>query len=166
MGFQLWVDLPAKDKMTAPRYQDIAPEQVPQLQPADGVELRLLTGRVGEASGPVADVATEPLYVDVRLQTGAQWIADLPERHNAFVYVYDGEATVGEGAAARTLARGQLGVLSHGTQVRLAATAGARMILVAGRPLNEPVAKYGPFVMNTQEQIMTAIRDYQAGRFV
>jgi redox-sensitive bicupin YhaK (pirin superfamily) len=165
-GFQLWVNLPAKDKMTAPRYQDIAPEQVPRLQPAEGVELRLLTGRIGAVSGPVADVATEPLYVDVRLQAGAQWIADLPERHNAFVYVYDGEATVGEGAAARAIARGQLGVLSHGAQVHLAATAGARMILVAGRPLNEPVAKYGPFVMNTQEQIMTAVRDYQAGRFV
>lgn len=164
-GFQLWVNLPAKDKMTAPRYQDIAPEQVPLLQPADGVELRLLTGRLGDASGPVADVATDPLYVDVRLQAGAQWTAELPEGHNAFVYVYDGEATVGEGAPAHTLARGQLGVLSRGTQVRLAAVTGARMILVAGRPLNEPVAKYGPFVMNTQEQILAAIRDYQAGRF-
>ncbi|MBN8742083.1 MAG: quercetin 2,3-dioxygenase [Lysobacterales bacterium 69-70] len=165
-GFQLWVNLPARDKMTAPRYQDIAPEQVPLLQPADGVELRLLTGRIGDVSGPVADVATDPFYVDVRLQAGAQWVADLPGTHNAFVYVYDGDATVGEGAQARTLPRGQLGVLSRGAQVRLAAPTGGRLILVAGRPLNEPVAKYGPFVMNTQEQIMTAIRDYQAGRFV
>jgi quercetin 2,3-dioxygenase len=166
-GFQLWVNLPAKDKMTAPRYQDIAPEHVPQLQPADGVELRVLTGRVGEVSGPVTDVATAPIYIDVRLQPGAQWTAQLPERHNGFVYVYDGEAVVGDGDSARTLPRGELGVLSHGETLALAAGANAtRLILVAGKPLNEPVAKYGPFVMNTPEQIVTAIRDFQAGRFV
>jgi redox-sensitive bicupin YhaK (pirin superfamily) len=166
-GFQLWVNLPAKDKMTAPRYQDIAPEQVPRLDPADGVELRLLTGRVGEVEGPVTDVATAPLYVDVHLRAGAQWTATLPERHNAFVYVYEGSAIVGDGESARSLARGELGVLSHGEQVRMVANdAPARLILVAGKPLNEPVAKYGPFVMNTPEQIVAAIRDYQSGRFV
>ena len=166
-GFQLWVNLPAKDKMTAPRYQDIAPERVPQLDPAEGVELRLLTGRVGEVEGPVTDVATAPLYVDVRLQAGAQWTASLPERHNAFVYVYEGMAVIGEGDAARSVPRGELGVLSHGEHVRLAAgDAPAKLILVAGKPLNEPVAKYGPFVMNTPEQIVAAIRDYQSGRFV
>lgn len=166
-GFQLWVNLPAKDKMTAPRYQDIAPEQVPQLQPADGVELRLLTGRVGEVSGPVTEVATAPIYIDVRLQPGAQWTAQLPQQHNGFVYVYDGEAIVGDGDSARTLPRGELGVLSHGETLTLAAgTNATRLILVAGKPLNEPVAKYGPFVMNTPEQIVAAIRDFQSGRFV
>ncbi len=166
-GFQLWVNLPAADKMTAPRYQDIAPEQVPQLQPADGVELRLLTGRVGEVYGPVTNVATAPIYVDVRLQPGAQWTSQLPQRHNGFVYVYDGEAIVGDGDSSRTLPRGELGVLSHGETLRLAAgTTATRLILVAGKPLNEPVAKYGPFVMNTPEQIVTAIRDFQSGRFV
>jgi quercetin 2,3-dioxygenase len=166
-GFQLWVNLPAKDKLCAPRYQDIAPEQVPQWQPANGVELRLLTGRIGEVQGPVTDVATAPLYVDVRLQPGAAWTAELPERHNGFVYVYEGEALVGEGESARRLPRGELGVLSHGETLALAAAgeSGARLIVVAGQPLNEPVAKYGPFVMNTPDQIMTAIRDYQAGRF-
>jgi len=166
-GFQLWVNLPAKDKMIAPRYQDIAPEQVPQLHPADGVEVRVLTGRVGEVSGPVTDVATAPIYIDVRLQPGARWTAQLPERHNGFVYVYDGEAIVGDGDSARTLPRGELGVLSHGETLSLAAGANTtRLILVAGKPLNEPVAKYGPFVMNTPEQIVTAIRDFQSGRFV
>ena len=165
-GFQLWVNLPAVDKMTAPRYQDIAPEQVPQLHPADGVELRLLTGQLGEVAGPVTDVATAPVYIDVRLQAGAQWRAELPPRHNGFVYVYDGEAIVGDDESARRLARGELGVLSHGETLRLAAgDAPTRLILVAGKPLNEPVAKYGPFVMNTPEQIVTAIRDFQAGRF-
>lgn len=166
-GFQLWVNLPAKDKMTSPRYQDIAPEQVPRWTPVDGVELRLLTGRIGEAEGPVTGIATAPLYVDVHLHTGARWTATVPERHNAFVYVYEGSATVGDGESARILSRGELGVLSHGERVELASEgAPARLILVAGRPLNEPVAKYGPFVMNTPEQIVTAIRDYQSGRFV
>lgn len=166
-GFQLWVNLPAKDKMTAPRYQDIAPDQVPQLRPADGVELRVLTGRVGEVSGPVTDVATAPIYIDVRLQPGAQWTGHLPERHNGFVYVYDGAAIVGEGDSARTLPRGELGVLSHGETLTLAAGMdAARLILVAGKPLNEPVVKYGPFVMNTPEQIVSAIGDFQSGRFV
>lgn len=166
-GFQLWVNLPGKDKMVAPRYQDIAPEHVPVLAPAHGVEVRLLTGRIGDVAGPVTDVATAPFYADVRLQAGAQWIAELPERHNGFVYAYDGSATIGEGESARSLARGELGVLSHGERVQLAASdAPARLILVAGKPLNEPVAKYGPFVMNTPEQIVAAIRDYQSGQFV
>jgi redox-sensitive bicupin YhaK (pirin superfamily) len=166
-GFQLWVNLPANDKMTAPRYQDIAPERVVRLDPAEGVELRLLTGRIGEIEGPVTDVATAPLYVDVRLQAGARWTATLPESHNAFVYVYEGEAIVGDGESERTLPRGELGVLSHGETLQLAAGEGpTRLILVAGKPLNEPVAKYGPFVMNTPEQIVAAIRDYQSGRFV
>jgi redox-sensitive bicupin YhaK (pirin superfamily) len=165
-GFQLWVNLPAKDKMTAPRYQDIAPEAVPLLQPAAGVELRLLTGHVGDVSGPVNDVATAPLYVDVRLQADAQWRATVPAQHNAFVYVYEGSVLVGEGDAVRHLQRGELAVLSLGEQVQLqAGDGGGRLILVAGRPLNEPVAKYGPFVMNTPEQIVSAIQDFQAGRF-
>lgn len=166
-GFQLWVNLPAKDKMTAPRYQDIAPEQVPRWTPVDGVELRLLTGRIGQTEGPVTGIATAPLYVDVHLHTDARWTATMPEGHNAFVYVYEGSVTVGGGGSARILSRGELGVLSHGERVELASGgAPARCILVAGKPLNEPVAKYGPFVMNTPEQIVTAIRDYQSGRFV
>ncbi|GMV30013.1 MAG: short-chain dehydrogenase [Rhodanobacteraceae bacterium] len=166
-GFQLWVNLPAKDKMTAPRYQDIAPEQVPRWTPVDGVELRLLTGRIGETEGPVTGIATAPLYVDVHLHTDARWTATVPEGHNAFVYVYEGSVTVGGGGSARILSRGELGVLSHGERVELASGgAPARCILVAGKPLNEPVAKYGPFVMSTPEQIVTAIRDYQSGRFV
>ncbi|MBL8298247.1 MAG: pirin family protein [Rhodanobacteraceae bacterium] len=166
-GFQLWVNLPAKDKMIAPRYQDIAPEQVPRLEPAEGVELRLLAGRIGEVQGPVTGIATAPLYVDLRLQPGTRWSGDLPERHNAFVYVYEGLVIVGEGESACALTRGELGVLSHGEQLKVAADgAPARLILVAGKPLNEPVARYGPFVMNTPEQITAAIRDYQSGHFV
>jgi redox-sensitive bicupin YhaK (pirin superfamily) len=161
-GFQLWVNLPAKDKMTAPRYQDIAPENIPEVQPAEGVNVRVIAGTFG-TTGPVNAVATEPVYLDIALQPGAQVTVPLPEGHNAFAYVFDGD---GVALGAETLARSELAVLSKGDRVELAATGtAARVLLVAGKPLNEPVAKYGPFVMNTPEQIHEAIADLRAGRF-
>jgi redox-sensitive bicupin YhaK (pirin superfamily) len=162
-GFQLWLNLPAKDKMTAPRYQDIPPDQIPLVHPAPGVEAKVIAGELFGATGPVAAGATEPLYADIRLAPGAEVEAALPEGHNAFVYVYEGAAEAGH--PAQTLARGTIAVLSTGASVRLASAAGAQLILVAGRPLREPVAKYGPFVMNTEGELRQAFVDYQAGRF-
>jgi len=162
-GFQLWLNLPARDKMTAPRYQDIPPDQLPVVQPAPGVEAKVIAGGLFGAQGPVEAGATEPLYADVRLAAGAAVEAALPEGHNAFVYVYEGAAEVGEPAQA--LARGTIAVLTPGASVRLASEAGARLILVAGKPLREPVAKYGPFVMNTENELRQAFADFQAGRF-
>ena len=163
-GFQLWVNLPAKDKMTAPRYQDIAPERIPEVT-ANGVAVRVIAGAFGDARGPVQDIVTAPVYLDLRLQAGASLDVPLPVGHNAFVYVYEGQVDVGDGAV-QNLVRGDLGVLSDGASVSLAAKDGpSRLILVAGRPLNEPVAKYGPFVMNTPQQIQQAIEDYRGGRF-
>jgi len=166
-GFQLWVNLPARDKMTAPRYQDIAPESVPEIAPAPGVKLRVIAGTADGTPGPVQGVATEPVYLDLRLDAGARYRAQLPADHNAFVYVYDGSAILGSEGETKTLARGELGVLSLGEALDITApdNAPTRLILVAGKPLKEPVAKYGPFVMNTQEQIMEAIKDFQAGKF-
>ena len=166
-GFQLWVNLPAKDKMTAPRYQDIAPESIPVVQAAQGVEIRVIAGEIDGTPGPVEGVATQPVYLDVLLQPGARYTVTLPERHNAFAYVFDGVARIGTEPVALDVTRGELAVLSHGDAVEFAATGdkATRLILVAGRPLNEPVAKYGPFVMNTPEQIVQAIQDFQAGRF-
>ena len=166
-GFQLWVNLPAKDKMTAPRYQDIAPEMIPETDPAPGVHVRVLAGTVGEVTGPVTGIAVAPSYFDIALQPGARFSAPVAAGHNAFVYVYAGSVDVGPADAARALARGELAVLERsGDDVFLSAGAEpVRLILVAGKPLGEPVAKYGPFVMNTQEQIVEAIRDYQSGRF-
>jgi hypothetical protein len=166
-GFQLWVNLPAKDKMTAPRYQDIAPERIPETEPAAGVRVRVLAGRIGDVEGPVSGIAVEPLYFDVALDPGARFAAPVPAGHNAFAYVYSGGAEIGPMDAARQVARGELAVLERdGDDVLLSAgTEAARLILVAGKPLDEPVAKYGPFVMNTQEQIVEAIRDFQSGRF-
>jgi redox-sensitive bicupin YhaK (pirin superfamily) len=162
-GFQLWLNLPAKDKMTAPRYQDIAPERIPSVRPAPGVVAKVIAGELAGVRGPVEAGATEPFYIDVALEAGAALEVPLAPEHNAFVYVYDGAA--GVGAPAQTLVRGRIGVLSPGDSVRLASAGGARLILVAGKPLREPVAKYGPFVMNTTDELHQAFADYQAGRF-
>ena len=162
-GFQLWLNLPARDKMTAPRYQDIAPERIPVVEPAHGVLAKVIAGELGGVRGPVEAGATEPVYADIRLEPGAVLHAPLPEGHAAFAYVYQGSAEIGEPAQA--LLSGTVAVLSPGAQVRLAAAAGARLILVAGKPLREPVAKYGPFVMNTPDELRQAFADYQAGRF-
>jgi redox-sensitive bicupin YhaK (pirin superfamily) len=162
-GFQLWVNLPARDKLTAPRYQDIPAERIPHVEPAPGVTVRVIAGTFGDAVGPVEGIATAPVYLDVALAAGTRLAVPLPATHNAFVYLFDGTtATVG----GEPLRHGELGVLSDGTQVTLAApTEAARLLVVAGRPLGEPVARYGPFVMNTTEEIHQAIADFRAGRF-
>ena len=163
-GFQLWVNLPSKDKMSSPRYQDIAPERIPETR-IGAASVRVIAGALGSVRGPVEDVATEPVYFDVHLPSGTSVELPLPEGHNAFVYVYEGHAEIGDDAP-ENLVRGDLGVLSQGTTVTLSTTdVPARMLLVAGQPLNEPVAKYGPFVMNTQQQIVQAVEDFRAGRF-
>jgi len=164
-GFQLWVNLPAKDKMTAPRYQDIAPERIPEITLAPGVKARVIVGEQAGVRGPVDNIATDPLYLDLHLDAGASAQIDVPEAHNAFVYIYEGVAKVGEGPSSELL-RGDLGVTTLGGKVRVSAPqAATRLILVAGKPLNEPVAKYGPFVMNTQAQIVEAVEDFRSGRF-
>jgi redox-sensitive bicupin YhaK (pirin superfamily) len=165
-GFQLWVNLPAAQKMAEPQYQEFAPDRIPQLQPAEGVRVKVIAGRVGDVAGPIRQPATDPVYIDVELAPDTRWEHDLPEGHNAFVYVFEGAGSLGEGQDARPLSTQELAVLIGGPTVRLEAGAnGLRAILVAGRPLREPVARYGPFVMNTKEQIMQAFVDFQEGRF-
>jgi hypothetical protein len=162
-GFQLWVNLPAKDKLTAPRYQDIAADRVPTAQLGEGVSARVLAGEIAGVRGPVDPGETQPFFLDIALAAGGAASVPLPEGHNAFVYVYEGAAAVGD--AAETLARGRIGVLSSGEAVSLASEAGARLILVAGKPLREPIAKYGPFVMNTEAELQQAFADFRAGKF-
>lgn len=165
-GFQLWINLPAKDKMTAPKYQEYAPDNIPQVRPAEGVTVKVIAGTVDGVAGPIAQPATDPLYLDIALAPGASWAFDLPAGHNAFAYAYEGAATVGEGDDARALETQELAVLGGGERLLLRAGQQAlRMILVAGRPLREPVAKYGPFVMNTKQELMQAFVDFQEGRF-
>ncbi len=158
-GFQLWVNLPAKDKMTDPRYQDIPPEQVPETGFEAGV-VRVLAGELNGETGPVSGVATQPLFFDVRWEESGRFSHELPENHTAFVYAYKGDITIGD----RTVRSGEVAILSAGDRVGLDATGGSGALLVAGKPLNEPVVQYGPFVMNTVEEIEQAIQDFQSGR--
>lgn len=165
-GFQLWVNLPARDKMTAPKYQEFAPDRIPVATPAPGVEVKVIAGTVGEVVGPIVQPATDPLYLDIALQPGAAWEYVLPAGHNAFAYAFEGALSVGEGEDARALEQQEMAVLGGGEYLQLrAGLQGARLILVAGRPLREPVMRHGPFVMNTKQELMQAFVDYQEGRF-
>jgi len=165
-GFQLWVNLPAREKMTEPKYQEFAPDRIVQLQPADGVQVKLIAGRIGDLRGPIAQPATDPVYLDIALEAGAGWEYELPEGHNAFVYVYEGGARIGDGDDARDLDAQELAVLAGGNVLKLGdAKPGSRLIVIAGRPLREPVARYGPFVMNTKQEVMQAFVDFQEGKF-
>ena len=165
-GFQLWVNLPAKEKMTDPRYQEFPPAELPVVAPAAGVTVKVIAGDVDGVRGPISQPATEPLYLDIALEAGAEWLYALPTGHNAFAYAFEGAAWLGEGEDARELSAQEMAVLGGGDVLRLRADgAGARLILVAGRPLREPVARHGPFVMNTRQEIMQAFVDYQEGRF-
>jgi redox-sensitive bicupin YhaK (pirin superfamily) len=160
-GFQLWVNLPAKDKMIEPRYQEFAPEAIPEAT-IDGAQVRVIAGTVAGVEGPVRGVATDPIYVDVALAPNAAFDVPVPTGHAAFAYVFEGSVEIGD----RRVSRAELAVLGEGGVVRLRTSGEAgRLILVAGRPLGEPIAKYGPFVMNTQQQIREAIADFSAGRF-
>lgn len=165
-GFQLWVNLPSKEKMTQPRYQEFPAEKMPVVQPADGVSVKVIAGEVDGARGPISQPATDPLYLDIALKAGSSWDYSLPEGHNAFAYVFEGAAVVGDGEDARRLDTHEMAVLGGGDLFKAAALdEDARLILVAGRPLREPVARYGPFVMNTKQELMQAFVDFQEGRF-
>jgi quercetin 2,3-dioxygenase len=162
-GFQLWVNLPATDKMTAPRYQDIDPDDIPVVQLPDGVRVKLVAGRIGEADGAVRSIATDPTFLDVSLPGGASFSHALPEDHNAFVYPFEGTVEIGN----RAFKAGELAVLGSGDVLALSEPEGkpARALVVAARPLQEQVVRYGPFVMNSEAQIRQAIDDFRAGRF-
>ena len=165
-GFQLWINLPARLKMSEPRYQEYGPEQIPDVDAAPGVRVKVIAGEVAGVRGPVDQPATAPVYLDLRLEAGARFSQTLPEGHSAFLYVYEGALAVGGEGNTTPVAAQQLAVLGHGDQVQVSpTTAVSRAILVAGQPLREPVARYGPFVMNTREEIMQAVEDFRAGRF-
>jgi redox-sensitive bicupin YhaK (pirin superfamily) len=161
-GFQLWVNLPAKDKMCAPQYQEFAADRIPAVRLGSGVEAKVIAGRIGDVEGPVKQPATDPTYFDLTLDQGAVFEHALPTGHNVFAYVFEGEVESGGNQAGK----GELLVFGKGEAVRFEGKdAKNRLILVAGRPIGEPVARYGPFVMNTQQEIMQAVQDFQSGRF-
>ena len=160
-GFQLWLNLPAKDKMGAPWYRDIQSAEVPEWH-GPGVTARVIAGASHGVEGAVQRDGTEPLYLDLHLDANARFEQPLPEGHNAFVYVYRGSLAIGE----QSVPLQRMAILANaGDGVRVMAGAeGARAILVAGRPLKEPIVQYGPFVMNSQQEIFQAVEDFRAGR--
>jgi redox-sensitive bicupin YhaK (pirin superfamily) len=163
-GFQLWVNLPADKKMTEPRYQDIPASDVPDTRLGDSVTARVIAGELNGVTGPVTGIVTDPFYFDVRLDGPAVAEFSTPEHHNVFAYVYEGAVDIGAGQGG-TVRRGEIALLTTGSSVSASSEDSARFILVGGRPLDEPIARYGPFVMNTAEEIRQAIMDFQAGRF-
>ena len=172
-GFQLWLNLPSKEKMKPAGYRDIPASAIPVVKLRPGGEVKVIAGTPvldGDAiNGPVngkgAKLTTDPLYLDVRLPAGVQFDAPLAAGRNALLYAYDGSATIGAEGEAKPLPHRAAGVLSDGDSVRVqAGPEGVRFLLLAAKPLGEPVVQYGPFVMNTREEIDQAVDDYRNGR--
>jgi redox-sensitive bicupin YhaK (pirin superfamily) len=167
-GFQLWLNLPASDKMSAPWYRDIPAEEVPRFTLDSGaqgqVTVQVIAGESHGVSGAVQRDGTQPLYLDIELPAGASFEQALPAGHNAFLYVFRGEVVV-EGKAVPQARMAILDNAKDADGVRIKASAPTRLLLIAGRPLNEPIAQYGPFVMNTQAEVFQAVEDFRAGRF-
>lgn len=165
-GFQLWANLPALHKMRDPRYQGIESAAIPEVE-ADGVRVRVIAGSAGEVEGPVRDVTVEPEYLDVTLSAGASWHHPTAPGHTVFVYLFEGEVRFGDSDDAIAADRGKVVLFADGEQLEATAGgAGARFLLMAGRPLREPVAWRGPVVMNTREELDQAWRDLDEGTFV
>ena len=162
-GFQLWLNLPAKDKMAAPWYRDFAATELPRFTTDAGVEATVIAGESHGVTGAVTREATAPLYLDLHLPAGASFSQPLPAGHNAFLYVYRGALQLG----AATVPVRNMAILANDADsdgVTIEATTDTRALLIAGRPLGEPIAQYGPFVMNTEQEIYQAVADYRAGR--
>jgi redox-sensitive bicupin YhaK (pirin superfamily) len=163
-GFQLWLNLPAKDKLRAPWYRDIQSADIPEFTTADGVKVRAIAGRSHGIEAAMQRDVTEPLYLDLELPAGASFTQSLPSSHNAFVYVYRGGIGIGDvDVPLQRMAILRNEPDSDGVVLR--ARAASRVLLIAGKPLGEPIAQHGPFVMNTNEEIFQAVRDYQSGNF-
>ncbi len=166
-GFQLWINLPAAHKMVSPAYQEFDQEHIPT-ESRDGALVKVITGETSTGTrGPVSQPLTDPLYLDVTLDPGAEFVEGLAAEHNAFLYVIEGGLLLADSAdELLELGRDQLAVLEPGDSVQLRASDnGARFLLVAGKPLQEPIARGGPFVMNTADEVRQAFSDYQRGNF-
>lgn len=165
-GFQLWINLPASHKMTAPKYQEYDQDNIPT-EDRNNANIKIITGKTSHGTtGPVVQPLTTPLYLDIKLEANAELTETLAPEHNAFIYVIKGEVRLlNEHNEAVLIGRDQLGVLTKGESLVLKATEqAARFLLIAGKPLNEPIARSGPFVMNTEDEIRQAVYDYHNGQ--
>jgi redox-sensitive bicupin YhaK (pirin superfamily) len=162
-GFQLWLNLPAARKMQPPWYRDFKAGDLPQLQLPGGVAVTVIAGHSHGLDGAVQREGTEPLYLDLHMSAASQFSQSLPTSHNAFLYVYRGQVSVqGQAVPVRKMAILANDPASDGVQIQ--AEQDSRLLLIAGRPLKEPIVQYGPFVMNTKQEIYQAVTDFQAGR--
>jgi quercetin 2,3-dioxygenase len=168
-GFQLWVNLAATEKMQAAQYQDISKDKIPKVDLPQGGSLKVIANSAvingATINGPIQKPTTEVIYWDLQLPKSVEFHHALPELHNCFIYVYEGEVAIGDNQAK--LSKSNLGLLSKGEQLRLQSNAdNTQLLIIAGRPLNEPIAQYGPFVMNSSEEIEQAIKDYRSGELI
>jgi redox-sensitive bicupin YhaK (pirin superfamily) len=163
-GFQLWVNLPAKQKMIAPRYQNIHANEIAAVARDGGATVRVIAGKVDGVAGPISGIAAEPMYLDILIAPHGSFSLPIPRGHSAFAYVFEGEGKFGP--EKRSVATPRLVVWDDGDSVEVSTEErAARFLLVSGKPLNEPIARYGPFVMNTKAEIEQTLRELQAGTF-
>jgi quercetin 2,3-dioxygenase len=163
-GFQLWVNLPSQLKMSKPRYQEVKADQIPVFE-KDGVRIKVIAGEVGAVKGAVSEIYAEPNYLDVTIEPNGTFTHSITAGHNAFAYIFEGSAEFDD--SDKVIETNRLVIFSDGDSVTIkAGKNGARFLLVSGKPLNESVERYGPFVMNTREEIYQAIRDLQNGTFI
>lgn len=164
-GFQLWVNLPAKLKMTQPRYQEVASKHIPEFKRADGITIRVIAGRVDNVNGAVTEIYADPDYLDVTMPANTSFSHPIERGHTAFAYMFEGEGEFEENG--KPVASPQLVVFGDGDHINVTtASQSVRFLIVSGKPLHEPIARYGPFVMNTREEILQALQDLQNGTFV
>jgi quercetin 2,3-dioxygenase len=164
-GFQLWVNLPAKQKMIAPRYQNISADEIAEIRRDGGATIRVIAGTVDGVTGPISGIAAEPTYLDMSVASHGSFSLPIPRGHSAFAYVFDGQGRFGADDQ-RVIAAPRLVVWDDGDSVEARADESAvRFLLVSGKPLNEPIARYGPFVMNTKKEIEQTLREIQQGTF-
>lgn len=167
IGFQLWVNLPARLKMSRPRYQNIFADQIPQVTRADGVKILVIAGAVDDIRGPVTEIEADPIYLDITVPQNGEFKHPVEKGHTAFAYVFEGQGLFGGDGTEKPINHPRLLEFGDGDHVAAKATdQHLRFLLVSGKPLNEPIARYGPFVMNTQEEIMQALEDLRSGTFV
>ena len=168
IGFQLWVNLPARLKMTNPRYQNITSDQIPEIQHDDGVKIRVIAGMVDGVHGPVKEIVAEPTYLDISIPPNGAFSQSIERDHAAFAYVFEGEGIFeADDPAGKPIPHPRLVVFGDGDRVTVRASGtGVRFLLVSGKPLNEPIARWGPFVMNTQEEIEQTLQEIKNGTFI
>jgi redox-sensitive bicupin YhaK (pirin superfamily) len=163
-GFQLWINLPANEKMQDPWYRDVQSSEIPLYISAEGIVVRVIAGQCYDIDGIIQRPVTQPYVLDIHFIEDNSFCCPLPIEHNAFIYVYKGNVAV----SGQYVEQSNLAVLStsaHEKSVVIQANQGSRVLLVAGAPLHEPIVQHGPFVMNTQEEVIRAIVDFKAGRF-